>query len=64
MGIVLTAWCGAVRLMVVLQGLVEGQAGLARTSVSGHPARRAPAAPNGVPSTPSAVRRAPPPPPK
>lgn len=43
-----------------LQGLVEGQAGLARTSVSGQPARRAPAVPNGVPSS----RRAPPPPPK
>jgi len=59
------------KLPTAPQGLVDGQAGLARTSVSGQPARRAPAAParpggapNGVPSTPSAARRAPPPPPK
>jgi len=57
------------KLPTAPQGLVEGQ--LARTSLSGQPARRAPTAParpggapNGVPSTPSAVRRAPPPPPK
>jgi len=59
------------KLPTAPQGLVDGQAGLARTSVSGQPAWRAPAAParpggapNGVPSTPSAARRAPPPPPK
>lgn len=59
------------KLPTAPQGLVEGQAGLARTSLSGAPARRAPTAParpggtpNGVPSTPSTARRAPPPPPK
>lgn len=60
------------KLPTAPQGLVEGQAGLGRTSLSGQPARRAPAAParpggtpNGsVPSTPSTARRAPPPPPK